>query len=54
MMWFKTKFEDKTSLKCMQFLTEWTIQEYFYILRDLPLIGQKKNPPADVYMSIFC
>lgn len=27
----------------MQFLTEGTIQEYLYILRDLPLIGQKKN-----------
>lgn len=42
-MWCKTKFEDKTYLKCMQFLTEGTIQEYLYILRDLPIMDKKKN-----------
>lgn len=42
MMWCKTKFEDKTSLKCMQFLTEGTIQEYLYILRDLPIMDKKR------------
>lgn len=27
----------------MQFLTEGTIQEYLYILRDLPIMDKKKN-----------